>query len=361
MFGTVVNIGGTNHVKNIPIGKGLPVVIQTMSKDRLTRSDIIGDAGKAFIKRIENLESLGCGILRFAVPDIETAEILGELSQKIVMPIVADIHFDYKIALRCLDFPIAKIRINPGNIGSAEKTSSVLKKCASKNVPVRIGINAGSLPADIRDALEKNKISRPQALVATAERELELFERHNFGNIVVSMKAASVSDTIEANTLFAKRYDIPLHIGVTEAGPLIAGVARSSAALYTLLKNDIGDTVRVSLSDSMENEVIAAKEILLTANKTCGVRIISCPRCGRCGFDTHEFTSKWSGKLYTLDKNITVAVMGCAVNGPGEAKNADIGISGCGNKIVIFKHGKIIHTIGRNEADNIFMKELERL
>ncbi|MDR2481723.1 MAG: (E)-4-hydroxy-3-methylbut-2-enyl-diphosphate synthase [Spirochaetaceae bacterium] len=355
-FNNQITIGGFGNVKTVRIGKGLPVAIQTMWKDKISQDTIDSVAARA-----TRLESLGCDILRFAVPDIESAEILGNLAERVTMPVVADIHFDYRIALRCLDFPIAKIRINPGNIGSREKTAAVLEKCAAKNVPVRIGVNSGSLPHDLRVLISDRKISAAEALCHAAERELALFKEANFKNAVVSMKASSVQETIIANKMFSERHDAPLHIGVTEAGPLIAGIVRNTAALYELLRDGIGDTVRISLSDTMENEVIAAKEILLAAGRYSGVRIISCPRCGRCGFDTHKFTQKWQEECYTLKKNVTIAIMGCEVNGLGEARAADLGITGAGNKIVLFKHGAIIKTVTESEADNAFREELEKL
>jgi (E)-4-hydroxy-3-methylbut-2-enyl-diphosphate synthase len=284
------------------------------------------------------------------------------------MPLVADIHFDYKIALRCLDFPIAKIRINPGNIGGKDKVKAVVEKAAANSRPIRVGVNAGSLPLDIRQSVDSGILKSADALVLAAEREIAVFNELGFNSVLVSMKASSVADTIRANRIFAERSDVPLHVGVTEAGPLIAGVVRNAAALVVLLGEGIGDTVRVSLSDSMENEVIAAREILETVRELKGageapqgVRIVSCPRCGRSGFDTHAFTALWQNRLYAMDKNITVAIMGCAVNGPEEARHADIGITGAGDKVLIFSKGKVIRTIEASEANAAFGEELKKL
>jgi (E)-4-hydroxy-3-methylbut-2-enyl-diphosphate synthase len=311
---------------------------------------------------------MGCGILRFAVPDLESAEVLGNLAAMVSMPLVADIHFDYKIALRCLDYPIAKVRINPGNIGSRERVEKVLSKAAGNGIPIRIGVNAGSLPLDLRGRLDSGEMSQAEALTIAAERELAIFKEFNFSNVLVSMKASSVADTIRANRLLAERTDVPLHIGVTEAGPLIAGVVRNTVALHALLSEGIGDTIRVSLSDTMENEVIAGREILgiLENSRTAregkrGVTIVSCPRCGRNGFDTHGFTRRWQDTLYCLDKDLTVAIMGCAVNGPGEARHADLGITGAGNRVLLFRHGEVIRTIDAADADKAFQEELDRL
>jgi (E)-4-hydroxy-3-methylbut-2-enyl-diphosphate synthase len=374
-----VQIGGFDHVKAIAIGGDHPVVIQTMWKDTLAFSDIEGRRGQEIIARIKRLEAMGCGLLRFAVPDLAAAEVLGRLAAMVSMPLVADIHFDYKIALRCMDFPIAKIRINPGNIGSREKIRAVLEKAGAKGIPIRIGVNTGSLPQDLRK--RAGGMDRAGALVEAAERELAIFREFGFNRVLVSMKAPGIADTIKANRILAERTDVPLHIGVTEAGPLVAGVARNTAALLSLLGDGIGDTIRVSLSDTMENEVISGREILAAAaeiansviaangvsgaGKTnaarlwrAGVNIVSCPRCGRHGFDTHGFTSRWLDRLYALDKNITVAIMGCVVNGPEEAKHADLGITGAGDKVLIFRHGTVIRTIAAAEADTAFAEEL---
>jgi (E)-4-hydroxy-3-methylbut-2-enyl-diphosphate synthase len=362
------------------MGAGLPVAVQTMWKEKLARDDVEGGGAKKILERIENLKGLGCSLLRFAVPDIESAQTLGRLAAQTSMPLVADIHFDYRIALRCLDFPVAKIRINPGNIGARDRVERVLQKCADKNVPVRIGVNAGSLGADLKMLVREGKLSKAEALVRSAERELAVFDAAQFYNVVVSMKASSVAETVAANTLFASRHAAPLHIGVTEAGPLVSGVVRNTAALYGLLREDIGDTVRVSLSDTMENEVIAAREILLAVDDffrtteeagalspqrrrplEAGVRIISCPRCGRCCFDTHAFTRTWQNELYKLRKNISVAIMGCPVNGPGEARDADLGITGADKKAVIFKKGEIVRRVDAGDAGDAFWEELAKL
>jgi len=360
----VINVGGFSHVKAVKIGGGFPVAIQTMWKDSLPDNGL-----DEIVRRISALESMGCGLLRFAVPDIKTAETLGRLAEMSGMPLVADIHFDYKIALRCMDFPIAKIRINPGNIGGSDKSRAVLEKAADRNIPIRIGVNAGSLPQDLRARVGED-MEPCDALVLAAQRELEVFEQFGFDNYLVSIKASGIADTIKGNRILARRVDCPLHIGLTEAGPLTAGTVGNTAALLALLAEGIGDTIRVSLSDSMENEVIAAREIIRAASelaggnerlKNKGVKIVSCPRCGRHGFDTHGFTGRWMERLYSLNKDITVAVMGCEVNGPEEAKHADLGITGAGDKVLIFKRGKVIRTITAAEADKVFEEELRKL
>ena len=354
------------------------MVIQTMWKDRLCDADLEGEAGAAIVERIERLSRMGCGLVRFAVPDIAAAETLGRLAGMVSMPLTADIHFDYKIALRCMDFPIAKIRINPGNIGGREKVRAVLEKAAERGIPLRIGVNAGSLPRDLREkagaeaeALEAG--AGAKALVEAAGRELALCGEFGFANVVVSMKASGIADTIKANRILAAQTDAPLHIGVTEAGPLVVGTARSSAALAALLAEGIGDTLRVSLSDSVENEVVAAREICNAAAEIAaldgkphtaarlrrgGVTVISCPRCGRHRFDTHGFTNRWLPKLYALDREMTVAIMGCEVNGPEEARHADIGITGSGDKALIFRRGAVVRTVPAEEADAAFAEEI---
>jgi (E)-4-hydroxy-3-methylbut-2-enyl-diphosphate synthase len=268
-----------------------------------------------------------------------------------------------------MDFPIAKIRINPGNIGSKDKVRAVLTKAAQKGIAIRIGVNAGSLPQDLRpEAGQGNE--RVEALIEAALRELAVFNEFGFENVLVSIKASGIADTIRANRILAQRTDVPLHIGLTEAGPLTAGLARSSAALSLLLAEGIGDTLRVSLSDSMEHEVIAGREICGAAAELAalngrasdrlrqGLRIISCPRCGRYGFDTHGFTSRWLSRLYAHKKSKTVAIMGCEVNGPEEARHADLGITGTGGKVQIFRRGVIVRTVCADEADSAFAEEL---
>ncbi|MCL2138626.1 MAG: flavodoxin-dependent (E)-4-hydroxy-3-methylbut-2-enyl-diphosphate synthase, partial [Treponema sp.] len=260
---TIGGCDGGGHIAALTIGGGFPVLLQTMWKDRL---DILNLQETA--ERIESLSGIGCGLMRFAVPDMQAAEALGRLAQMVSMPLIADIHFDHTLALRCMDFPVAKIRINPGNIrsgaGGNDNVRAVVEKAAEKGIAVRIGVNAGSLPLDLRRQAAQGMGGtdiRARALVEAAERELEIFDKLGIPNLLVSMKASGIADTIIANRIFSARNDVPLHIGITEAGPLVEGIARSSAALSLLLSEGIGDTIRISLSDSMESELIAAKEI----------------------------------------------------------------------------------------------------
>ncbi len=378
----IIQVGGKGAIKKMEIGGNAPISIQTMWKEGIR--SVVKDsplyrkhALDSILNRLNLLSSLGCDLVRFAVPDMESAQALCLIQKHSEMPLVADIHFDYKLALVCLEGSVAKIRINPGNIGSKEKTKIVVKTCMEKGGAIRIGVNTGSFPKDIQLKVESGTMSRAEGLCETALRESEVLESLGFTNFCVSMKASSVQETIEANEIFAQQSNIPLHIGVTEAGPLIGGIVKSTIAFTHLLQRGIGNTIRVSLSDTPENEVITAREILYENGKRSGgVKIVSCPRCGRNGFDVHGFVSRWQTELLSMHKNITVAVMGCIVNGPGEGKHADIGITGAGDSVIIFKQGKIVRTIKADEsitdteiklnnlhtcADTAFREELESL
>jgi (E)-4-hydroxy-3-methylbut-2-enyl-diphosphate synthase len=312
---------------------------------------------EAILQRIVHLKSIGCEILRFAVPDIESAELLGQLSSESTMPLVADIHFDHRLALRCLDYPVGKIRINPGNIGSSRKVREVFLKAADKGVPVRIGVNAGSLPKDLERLPD-----RAEAMVQTAERELETISGINFPGVIISLKSSDINTTVRANEIFASRFDFPLHLGITEAGPVIPGIVKHSIAFAELFGKGIGDTIRVSLSGSMEEEIQAGREILKsTGIRTGGITVVSCPRCGRKGFDVTGFLEGLGDLFQRTEKPLTVAVMGCEVNGPGEAKEADIGITGSGSSVVIFRKGTVIKKTDPANAREEFIKAFEEL
>lgn len=357
-----VFLGGAGNVKRIGIGGDEPVSIQTMWKSGIV--DICENDEKLteLLKQINILKSIGCDILRFAVPDMKSAASLVKIQSNTDMPLVADIHFDHRLALECLKGNVAAIRINPGNIGNRQKVEEVVNACREKGAAIRIGVNTGSLPKDLAEKVEKKEISRAEALAETAAREAAVFEELNFNQYVVSMKASSVQETIDANEAFARKYDAPLHIGVTEAGPLITGIVKSTMAFTHLLNEGIGSTIRVSLSSTPENEVITGREILHeTGKRKGGVTIVSCPRCGREGFDVHGFVQRWQNELLSMKKDITVAVMGCVVNGPGEGKHADLGIAGAGGKAIIFKKGKIIRTVNEADADNAFRDELNSI
>ncbi len=357
-----VRIGGKNGIREILIGGSNPVTIQTMWKDSISDVTEPSEKLQSILRDINTLKSLGCDIIRFAVPDMESARALSIIAANTDVPLVADIHFDYKLALECLKGNVSVIRINPGNIGSKEKVKAVVDACRAKNAAIRIGVNTGSLPNDLEDKVIGGCMTRSEALAETALREAAVFDEFDFRDVVVSMKASSVEETILANEAFAQKSDIPLHIGVTEAGPLITGIVKSTMAFTHLLGEGIGSTIRVSLSSLPENEVIAGREILHECGlRKGGVTIISCPRCGRIGFDVHSFVERWQKKLLAMDKEITVAVMGCVVNGPGEGKHADIGIAGGKDKCIIFRKGKIIRTIDSKDADKVFEEELASL
>lgn len=355
-------VGGNGNVERIAVGGDAPVTIQTMWKDSILDVKDNPQKLEEIVKQINSLKMLGCDIIRFAVPDMQSAESFIQICRATSMPLVADIHFDYRLALKCLEGPVGAIRINPGNIGDIERVKAVVDGCRDHGAAIRIGVNSGSLPHDLRELVEQGKLSRSVALSQTAARECEVFDKLNFDQFVVSMKASSVQETIEANEDFASKFDIPLHVGVTEAGPLITGVVKSTLAFSHLLNEGIGSTIRVSLSSLPENEVITGLEILRECGKRKGgVTLVSCPRCGRVGFDVHGFMARWQNKLLSMKKDITVAVMGCVVNGPGEGKHADIGIAGAGDKAIIFKKGEIVRTIDMKDADNVFEEELASL
>ncbi|MCR4953740.1 MAG: flavodoxin-dependent (E)-4-hydroxy-3-methylbut-2-enyl-diphosphate synthase [Treponema sp.] len=358
----VVAIGGKGITKRVLIGGNNPVTVQTMWKEGITDVPQNKEKFERILRQLNELQMIGCDIVRFAVPDMESAAGLNAISEQTSMPLVADIHFDYTLALECLKSNIAAIRINPGNIGSVENTRKVVEACRQNRTAIRIGINSGSLPQDLQEQIALGKISRAQGLCETAVREAEVFENLNFDQYVVSMKSSDVQETIDCNRFYAQKYNNPLHLGVTEAGPLIGGIVKSSIAFSTLLNEGIGDTIRVSLSSTAENEVVAGINILKECGKRAGgVKLVSCPRCGRIGFDVHSFVDRWQNKLLAMDKNITVAVMGCVVNGPGEGRHADIGIAGTKDKAIIFKKGKIVRTIDAKDADKVFEEELNTL
>ena len=336
---------------NLMIGGGFPLSVQTMWKEPLH------EVSDALVDRIDTLVSMGLDILRFAVPDMETVSALKALAPRVKIPLVADIHFDYKLALASIAAGVSKVRINPGNIGAPWKVEEVVRAARDSDVAIRVGINAGSLPVVLR-----KENDRAKALISAAEAELDILERLGFHAVVFSLKSSDIESTIAANERFASLYDYPLHLGVTEAGPLIGGVVKSTVALSRLLQEGVGSTIRVSLSDEPESEVIAGREILSSlALRTGGVKIVSCPRCGRAGFDVHWFIEEMGQTLYSLGKDITVAVMGCEVNGPGEARHADIGITGTGNSIVIFRHGEVVRRVAKEEALSAFKEELKLL
>lgn len=345
-FKREVNIGG------VKIGGSNPVAIQSMCNTD-TR-DV-----KSTVEQILRLEDAGCEIIRVAVPDMEAAEAVGNIKKKIHIPLVTDIHFDYRLALECMKNGADKVRINPGNIGSEDRVRQVVNMAKERAIPIRIGVNGGSLDKRL---LEKYGSVTADALVESAMDHVAILDELNFSDIVVSIKVSDVPTTIEAYRKFSEVSDIPLHIGVTEAGTVRAGTIKSAIGIGTLLSEGIGDTMRVSLTADPVEEVYAAYEIQRMLNmRKSGVTFVSCPTCGRTQLNLISIAQEVEKRLANVDKNIKVAVMGCAVNGPGEAREADIGIAGGKGEGLIFKKGKIIRKVPENELVDELMAEIFKL
>lgn len=324
------------RIGNINIGGNLPIVVQSMTKTKT--SDI-----KRTLWQINRLKKTGCEIVRLAVVNKEDAIALKEIKKRVTIPLVADIHFDYRLALISIDSGVDKIRINPGNIGEVWKIEEIIKKAKDKNIPIRIGINAGSLPPKI---LKKYLHPTPEAIIETLKETLEVFYKHNFFDIVISAKCAEVKETIKAYEAIHNAYEFPLHLGITEAGLEFNGGIRSAVGIGVLLYNGIGDTIRVSLTSDPVKEVSAAYEILSSLNlRQSGPKLIVCPTCGRCEVNLIKIAHNVEKRIKTLKKPFKIAVMGCVVNGPGEAREADFGVA-CGKKIgAIFSKGKEIKRV----------------
>lgn len=336
-------------VKDVQIGAQDKVVIQSMTN---TKTKDVEET----VKQILKLEDAGCEIIRVACLDMEDAKAIKNIKKQIHIPIVADIHFDYKIALQAIESGIDKIRINPGNIGSEEKVKKVVDACKKHNIPIRIGVNGGSLEKDLLD--ENGKVTA-QAMVESARRHVEILEKLAFHDICISLKASDLDLCINAYEIASKTFNYPLHLGITEAGTAFCGTIKSSIGLGALLRQGIGDTLRVSLSDDPVEEIKVAKEIL----KNCKLykkspTLISCPTCGRTQIDLIPIAKDIESFLQTVEADITVAVMGCAVNGPGEARNADIGIAGGIKEGLLFKKGKIIEKVKQEEIVNRLKSEI---
>ena len=303
------------------------------------------------VKQIKQLTDAGCDIVRVAVLDMVDARALGEIKKQITIPLVADIHFDYRLALEAINQGVDKIRLNPGNIPKREHVQEVVKACKEKNIPIRIGVNSGSLPNRMAPTAEN--------MVETARHHIEILESMDFYDIALSLKATDMRLMIEANRLAAKTFPYPLHLGVTEAGTAFSGAIKSAMGIGILLSEGIGNTIRVSLTDNPVLEIQAAKEIL----KNLGLRdkvpnLISCPTCGRIQYDMIDIAKKIEQYLLKVSKNINVAIMGCAVNGPGEATHADIGIAGGKGEAILFRRGKIIKKIKESEVYDVLVEEI---
>lgn len=335
-----INVGG------VPVGGGAPVAVQTMCNTKT--HDV-----EATAKQINAMAAAGCDIVRVAVPDMPAAEAISEIKKKINIPLVADIHFDYKLALRALEGGVDKIRINPGNIGSADKVRAVARACEERGVPIRIGVNSGSVEKEI---LAKFGGPTPEALVESALGHARLLEDVGFGDICISVKSSDVPTTVAAYRLMHERTDYPLHLGVTEAGTEYLGCINSAVGIGTLLMEGIGDTIRVSLTADPLREVPAGIAILKAAGvRKGGVKFVSCPTCGRTQIDLIGLAHTVEERLKDVKKDITVAVMGCVVNGPGEAREADFGIAGGVGEGIIFKKGEVVKKVQYESlADELF-------
>ncbi len=330
---------------------GKKIYIQSMLS--VNSNDIEGS-----VKQAVELQEAGCEIVRIAVPDINAVKLIPAIKDKITIPLVADIHFDYKLALASAEAGIDKIRINPGNIGSMDRVREVVKACKSRNIPIRIGVNAGSLEKEL---LQKYGHPCPEALVESALGHVKILENCDFNDIVISIKSSNVPNMINAYRLLSLQCNYPLHLGVTEAGTERMGIIKSAVGIGSLLVDGIGETIRVSLTDDPVKEIYAAKDILKAIGKGNGVKIVSCPTCGRTRIDLIGLAKKVEEATKNIDKDITVAVMGCVVNGIGEAGEADIGIAGGDGCAVIFKNKQKICKVSEEEALPALLKEIELL
>ena len=339
-------------VGGIPIGGGAPVVIQSMLNTPTT--DVEGS-----LKQIRQLAAAGCQIARLAVPNMESARGFADICKESPLPLVADIHFDYKLAIAAAEGGAAKIRINPGNIGGEDRVKAVVDVCRDRHIPIRIGVNGGSLDKRL---LEKYGHPTAEALVESAFQHLELLEKQGFYDTCVSMKSSTVPTMVQAARLFRTRCDYPIHIGVTETGPVKQGLIKSAMGIGALLLDGIGDTIRVSLTDDPVEEVYAAKDILKAAGlRKEGVNIISCPTCGRTKIDLIGLVNRVDEALKDCAKPLTVAVMGCIVNGPGEAREADIGIAGGDGWGTIFEKGVEVERLPYEELLPALLHRIENL
>ncbi len=328
------------YVGDVPIGGGSPISVQSMTKTD-TRNV------RATAEQIHYLETQGCEIIRLAVPDMDAARSLGPIKKEVNIPLVADIHFDWRLALEALTQGVDGLRLNPGNIGALWKIKEVVLAASERSVPIRIGVNAGSLDKTL---LEKFGHPTPEALVESAEAHIRILEDLNFQNIKISLKASNVMKTVEAYRLFSGKYDYPLHIGISEAGPPFTGTIKSSVGLGILLAEGIGDTMRVSLTAEPAEEIRVAYEILKSLGlRRHGPELISCPTCGRCCIDLKPLAQKVEDAIKDIKEPISVAVMGCVVNGPGEAREADFGIAGGKGMGLVFKKGEVVRQVKEDE------------
>lgn len=338
-------------IKDITIGNGAKIAIQSMLNVPTTDT-------AAALSQISRLAGAGCDIVRLAVPDNDAAEAMKTIIEKSPIPVVADIHFDYRLALKCIECGVHKIRINPGNLGGEERAAEVAKAAKEAGIPIRIGVNGGSLEKGL---LEKSGGDLARAMVESARGHIEILNRYGFDDIVLSMKSSDVKTTISAYRLARSEFDYPLHIGVTEAGTTEEGIIKSAIGIGSLLTDGIGDTIRVSLTDDPVEEVKAAKLILKALNLygDC-VNVVSCPTCGRTKIDLIPIANTINSAVENIHKKLKIAVMGCVVNGPGEAADADIGIAGGDGCAVLFRKGKIVRKIPEDKIVETILEEIER-
>ena len=340
------------YVGGVALGGNHPIIIQSMCNTDTRDAD-------ATIKQILQLEEAGCELVRVAIPDMEAAEAISSIKKAIHIPLVADIHFDYRLALEVMKQGIDKVRINPGNIGSEQRIQQVVAMAKEKNIPIRIGVNSGSLE---KEYLEQYGGVTPKGLVESALKHVRMLERYSFEDIVVSIKASSVPFSLEAYKLLSDAIPYPLHVGITEAGTVYAGTVKSAVGIGAILSQGIGDTIRVSLTGNPVEEVKAAKEILKSLElRSFGVEMVSCPTCGRTQVDLIRIANEVEKRCQAINKHIKVAVMGCVVNGPGEAREADIGIAGGNGEGLIFKKGEIIRKVPEHLLVEELMREIELL
>ena len=346
-------VSKTVRIGGVMIGGGLPVLVQSMLS--APAHDAEGN-----LLQLKELEEAGCEIIRMSVPDKEAINVFSRVCEAAMIPVVADIHFDYRLALESVKAGASKIRINPGNIGSPDRVAAVANACKEKGVPIRIGVNSGSVEKDL---LEKWGGPVPAALTESAMRHIALLEACDFTDIVVSIKSSDVRTMIAANRIFASMSDCPLHLGVTESGRGMAAYLKSGAGIGALLADGIGDTIRISLTDSVEKEVEAGKALLSFLGLSGGIEIVSCPTCGRTKIDLVSLAEELEKRISGIktEKKIKVALMGCIVNGPGEAREADVGAAGGTGEALIFKKGQPCGKVAEGEIVNTLVKEIEKL
>lgn len=340
------------QIGNKKIGGGNPILIQSMTN---TKTEDV----EATVRQILELEAAGCDIIRCAVPTMEAAQALKEIKKQIHIPLVADIHFDYRLAIAAMENGADKIRINPGNIGSTDRIQAVVDVAKERNIPIRVGVNSGSLEKEL---VEKYGGVTPQGLVESALKHVKILEKYDFHDIVVSIKASDVHFSLEAYRILSESIPYPIHVGITEAGTVYIGTIKSAVGIGAILAMGIGNTIRVSLTGDPVEEVRAAKEILKCLGlRKFGIELISCPTCGRTQIDLISIANEVEKRCASIKKDIKVAVMGCVVNGPGEAKEADIGIAGGNGVGILFKKGELIRKVDESQLVDALMEEIDKL